>query len=523
VDQPAADRERERGGDRIAGRAPRMHVLMVASEAAPWAKTGGLGDVLGALPEALEKLGHRTTLVIPKYRGVTPPSAEIVTRRVRVGAVARDAALHVAGISPRRRVIFVDIPALFDRDGFYSHSGADYPDNAERFAFLATAALDIAHAGAANTWPDIVHAHDWQAGLVPALLRAQSDRWPALAQAGLVITIHNLAYQGTFPREIVPALGLPWEEFTLDRGEFWGKFSFLKAGITASDVITTVSPTYVRETQSREFGCGFEGVLLARADRYVGILNGIDTRVWDPETDPFLPASYSSSALAGKVACKRALLARFGLPVGDDAIARPLIGMVSRLVDQKGLALVEQAADALTGLDAAWVFLGTGDTKHERFLRELAAKHSARVGVFIGFDESLAHLVEAGADLFLMPSIFEPCGLNQMYSLRYGTVPVVRAVGGLDDTVQPYTSRARRATGFKFRDATAAELVRTVRQALRVYEDRAAWSQLMRQGMAEDHSWQTSAREYVRVYRRARRDAAVRTALLTPGVRHNQV
>jgi len=509
------------GRVRIAGRAPKMHVLMVASELTPFAKTGGLGDVLGALPPALERLGHRTTVVIPKYRGVVPPPSEVVMRRVRVGAMTREAALHVAAVSPRRRIVFVDVPALFDRDGLYGHGGVDYADSAERFAVLATAALDIAHAGGPRAWPDVIHAHDWQAGLVPLLMRATPDRWPALGGAGLVMTIHNLAYQGVFPREVVPSLGLPWDVFTMDRGEFWGKFSFLKAGITSSDVITTVSPAYARETQRHEFGSGFEGVLLAHADRYVGILNGIDTEAWNPETDRWLPASYSSRALGGKTACKRALLERFALPQGDDAMDRPLIGMVSRLVDQKGLALIEEASEALVALDASFVFVGTGDARHERFLRALASRHGSRVGVSIGFDEALAHLVEAGADMFLMPSIFEPCGLNQMYSLRYGTVPIVRAVGGLDDTIRPYTARAVRANGFKFHDATGDELVRTVRHALRVYRDRRAWDRLIRQGMAEDHSWEKSAREYVKVYRRARRDAAGRTALVGSGIGHN--
>ncbi len=269
-----------------------MHVCMIASEMTPFAKTGGLGDVIGALPEALEQLGHRTTVVLPKYRTVTPPPGDVVARRVRVGAVAREARLHVASLSGQRRVVFVDIPALFDRNELYSEGGADYADNAERFAFLAAAALEVAHAGGPRDWPDILHAHDWQAALVPVFVRA-TDRWPALAACGLVLTIHNLAYQGSFPRNIVPALGLPWDVFTIDRGEFWGQFSYLKAGITSSDMVTTVSPTYARETRTKELGLGLDGVLRARGDRYVGILNGIDTRVWSPETDRFLPASFS--------------------------------------------------------------------------------------------------------------------------------------------------------------------------------------------------------------------------------------
>ena len=244
---------------------------MVSSEVAPWAKTGGLGDVLAALPESLERLGHRTTVVVPKYRGIAPRAADVMVRRVRVGTTTRDVGLHVESLSPKRRVIFIDVPALFDRDGIYGQGGVDYPDNGERFAWLAAAALDVAQAGGSHFWPDIIHAHDWQAGLVPLFVRTQSERWAALAESGLVFTIHNLAYQGIFPREIVPALGLPWDVFTMDRGEFWGRFSFLKAGITSSDIVTTVSPTYARETRRREFGNGLEGVLAAE---------GFETRVW---------------------------------------------------------------------------------------------------------------------------------------------------------------------------------------------------------------------------------------------------
>jgi starch synthase len=296
----------------------------------------------------------------------------------------------------------------------------------------------------------------------------------------------------------------------MDTGEFWNQFSFLKSGIAYSDVLTTVSPAYARETQTSEFGAGMEGVLRSRADRYIGILNGIDTDVWNPATDPTLPAHYDADDLSGKAACKRALLAHFSLPVGDDAMARPLVGMVSRLVEQKGVDLVAAAGVELAALDATWVFLGRGDARYEVFLREWSGEHRSRIAAHIGFEEGLAHLVEAGADLFLMPSKFEPCGLNQMYSLRYGTVPVVHGVGGLDDTIQPYTARARRANGFKFRPATVDAMTRTIRQALRLYHDQAAWRPLMLRGMAEDHSWETSAMEYVKVYRRARDEAADR-------------
>jgi starch synthase len=486
---------------------------MVASEATPWAKTGGLADVVAALPTALGSLGHRVTTILPKYRGVRADVGVRLERRVRVGPTEYTVGCETVDLAPRRRAVFIDYPPYFDRDGIYGVGGRDYADSAQRYALLATAALDVAAADIAS-WPaDVIHAHDWQGGLAPALLALTPGRWPALLQSARVFTIHNLAYQGLFPRDVVPAVGLPWRAFDIGGGEFWGQFSYLKAGINYADRITTVSPRYAEEILTPAFGVGMEGVLQARRHRFQGILNGIDTAVWDPETDPHLPAHFGPGDLAGKRVCKRALLERVGLPVGDDALERPLIGLVSRLVAQKGLDLVEGAATALMALDAAWVFVGSGEPRFEEFLKRLAAAHPSRVAAVIGFDESLAHLVEAGSDMFLMPSHFEPCGLNQMYSLRYGTVPIVRAVGGLDDTIQPYTSRAVKANGFKFHDATPDALARTVRQAVRLYRDKERWHPLIEQGMAEDHSWARSAREYVKVYRRARLDAAARSGL----------
>jgi len=483
---------------------------MIASEVSPWAKTGGLADVVGALPEALERLGHRVTVVMPRYRGVTPPPGETVTHRVQLGPTVRDVTLQVATLSAHRRLVTVDVPSLFDRNGLYGVGGVDYPDSGERFGVLCASALELALGERAERPFDVIHAHDWQAGLAATLHRTRPDRYGPLAGVGLVFTIHNIAYQGLCPRDAVPALGLPWSVFRMDTAEFYGQISLLKGGIAYSDFVTTVSPSYARETLRPEFGMGMEGVLRARAGHYVGILNGIDTAVWNPRDDVHLPATYDADDLSGKAVCKRALLDHFRLAVGDDAQARPVIGMVSRLVEQKGLDLIREAAPALMKLDAAWVFVGQGDGRYEEFLQGLANRHPSRVGVHIGFSERLAHLVEAGADMFLMPSKFEPCGLNQMYSLRYGTVPVVTAVGGLDDTVQPYTARARRANGFKLEEYSADALVRTLRHAVRLFAERATWRELMRQGMAVDHSWQTSAKEYVKVYRRAREAAANR-------------
>ncbi len=351
----------------------RLHILMVASEVAPWAKTGGLADVLSGLPSALDDLGHRVTVVLPRYRNVQPPAGETIARRVTVGTFTYDVVLHVASIPRTRRVVFVDCPVLFDREGYYGVGGVDYPDGDRRFALLSVAALDMAQDDPMEP-VDIVHAHDWQGGLAPAWLRIEPQRWTRLAQAGLVFTIHNLAYQGLFPRTSVPALGLDWQVFTMAGAEFWGQISFLKAGINYCDRVTTVSPSYARETLLPGAGSGLEGVLSAKGDRYVGILNGIDTRTWDPASDPWLPAHFEAGRLEGKRTCKRALLERFGLPVGDDALARPVVGMVSRLVDQKGVDLVLSAAASLLRLNATWLFVGSGDPRYERELTALARR-----------------------------------------------------------------------------------------------------------------------------------------------------
>lgn len=494
----------------LAGRTPRLSILHIASEVTPWAKTGGLADVVAALPAALDALGHAVTVVVPRYRGALPEGVPAQPLSVAFGGRTWQGSAQVLSQSRRRRTVFIDVPAWFDRDGLYGTAGRDHPDNAERFAGLAHAALTWAQQSPDAGRFDLVHVHDWQAGLVPALLRTQPERWPRIARAGLVCTIHNLAYQGNFPKDVVPRVGLEWQAFTMDTGEFWGQLSFLKCGITFSDVVTTVSPTYARETVEPAHGSGFDGVLRARQADYVGILNGIDTSAWDPASDVYLPAHFSAEDLTGKRACKRALLERVGLPVGDDALERPVIGLVSRLVDQKGIDLVVAAAPELLALDATWVLVGSGDARYEARFRELAAAYPSRVAVHIGFDEGLAHLVEAGSDMFLMPSRFEPCGLNQMYSLRYGTVPIVRAVGGLEDTVRHFNPRAKKANGFKFAEASPDALARTVRQACRVFRQRETWRRLQRRGMAEDHSWDTSAREYVKVYRRARHRAAIR-------------
>jgi starch synthase len=475
-----------------------MRVLMVASEAVPFAKTGGLADVMGALPQALGRLGHRVDVVMPRYRGIAAPKrAGNVT--VRLGGQVADAGVSIIDAGSVRTV-FIDYPAYFDREFLYGTAGHDYPDNPERFAFLALAALEWGAASGERF--DVVHGHDWQAGLVPMLLRTgRAAR--ALADVPTVFTIHNLAYQGVFDASWLPRLGLGWDLMRIDALEYWGRISYLKSGLMFSRMITTVSPRYAREIQAPEFGFGFDGILRYRSDDVVGILNGIDYDQWDPARDHYIPEQYDAAHLAGKQAAKRALLEQYGLTANEATLAKPLVGLISRLVDQKGFDLIADLADELPRLDCAFVLLGSGDRRYEDLWLGLAARHPDRIGTRIGFDESLAHLIEAGTDLFLMPSRFEPSGLNQMYSMRYGTVPVVRAVGGLADTVRNFNPRTGEGTGFSFDEYSAQALLNTLRWALETYQDRPAWRRIQRAGMAQDFSWDASAREYVKVYERA--------------------
>ena len=481
---------------------------MIASEAQPFSKTGGLADVATALPKALGRLGHDVTLVTPRYRGITAGS--LVDRvSLEVAGHRLSANVYEEALGPGARVLLLDCPELYDRSGIYYDEHGDYPDNAVRYAFLSAAAIDWAIEK--DDAFDIVHAHDWQGGLATVYARR-------LGTAGTpgtvgtkasvprtVFTIHNLAYQGVFEKTWVPRLGLDWSDFTVDGFEYFDRLSFLKAGIKLSDAITTVSPTYAEEIQRPEYGHGFDGIIRDRRDALVGILNGIDHDEWNPLADPHLPAPFDAGNLEGKAAAKRALLETFGFTITDELLARPVIGMVSRMVDQKGLDLIASAAGELAALDATFVIVGTGEPKYQDMWMTLSNWRPEKIRAFIGFDERRAHLVEGGADLFMMPSRFEPCGLNQMYSLRYGTVPVVRAVGGLVDTVRPYNARNGQGNGFLFSDYHPDALMRTLAAALAVYPNRKAWTRLQKNGMRADFSWDHAAGEYVKMYQRLTR------------------
>lgn len=477
-------------------------ILMVASEAVPFAKTGGLADVVAALPKALGKLGHQVTVALPRYRAIAVYGAPTAAFDVEMGGHHYHADVYVQELSPGMRVALVDHPAFFDRDALYGIGSQDYGDNPRRFAFLSLAALEFARLEGEPV--DIVHAHDWQAGLTPVYLRTRYAEDPVLGDAATVFTIHNIAYQGLCSADWLPQLGLGWDVFTVDSLEFWLHASFLKGGIMFSDIVTTVSRRYAQELLTPAFSFGFEGILRHRQSDLVGILNGIDDELWNPATDKHLPRPYSAEDLAGKAEAKRVLLDTFGLPGGDDVLRRPVVAMISRMVDQKGLDLIAAVSEQLPQLGAAFTILGTGEPWYEEMWRSLARRYPDRVGVRIGFDEPLSHVIEAGADVFMMPSRFEPCGLNQMYSLRYGTIPVVRATGGLDDTVRNYDPVTGEGTGFSFHELSGEALLGTLRWALHVFHnDPERWHRLQQSGMARDFSWTASARAYLEAYSRA--------------------
>jgi starch synthase len=463
---------------------------MVSSEAAPFAKTGGLADVVGSLPPALQEIGDQVAVVLPRYASISLAAARRVWDHMQVylGPDLYDLTIYQAAAS--HPVYLVDCPPLFERKALYGEAGKDYADNHIRFAVFARAALGIAR----NLFrTEIFHCHDWQAGLVPAYLRSTFASDPTFLGCRTVFTVHNLAFQGLFPKSVIDDVALDPRLFAPEGLEFWNKVSYMKAGLVYSDALTTVSPNYAREIQSQEMGAGLDGLLRERSSVLTGILNGVDYGEWSPEVDPHIPARYSATDLKGKLVCKQKLLEEFGL--SPDAMGRPLLGLVSRFTPQKGIDLIVDAAPAIFEEDAYIVALGTGDPEYEAALRRLQQEHPGRIAVRIGFDNGLAHRIEAGSDLFLMPSRFEPCGLNQMYSLRYGTPPVVRATGGLDDTIEE-------GTGFKFADTSAEALLSAVRAAVKAYSDPRGWQDRMRRGMAKDYSWRASAAAYSELYRR---------------------
>lgn len=476
-----------------------MKVLLAASEMSPFAKTGGLGDVIGSLPAALAELGHEVTCCLPYYRCVRQVAANAkpmgLNLNIPLGHRTVSGDVLELQLQQRVRVLFVRRDEFFDRSELYHTGIRDYEDNAERFLFFSKAVVELL--GYTKFQTDIVHCHDWQTAFVPVLATyLRQTRGPLFAVKS-VFTIHNIAYQGMFWSLDFPLTNLPGEFFTPAALEYYGQLNLMKGGILFSDAVTTVSKKYAAEIRTPELGFGLDAVLRARDDDLHGILNGVDYARWDPATDPLLVKNYSVSDLAGKRACRAELVKRLGLDVAAD---KPVAAYISRLTEQKGVEVFAGAVEALVGLGLAIVILGKGERRHEEALSELAGKFPKRVCAIIRHDEELSHQIQGGADLLLMPSQFEPCGLTQMYALKYGTIPVVRATGGLDDTVSQYDDKTGAGTGFKFVQYSSAALVEAVKRAVVLYKQPKKWQGLMRNAMACDFSWKASAKEYENLY-----------------------
>jgi starch synthase len=483
-----------------------FNVLFVTSEVFPYSKTGGLADVSHSLPQALNSLGNEVRIITPKY-------GQLDERRLQIHEIKRLKDLSVKinnesytfnikssfihGKNTKAQIYLLENLEFFKNKGIYQNSKTkkDFPNNDERYLFFCKAVLEILEV---LQWkPDVIHCNDWQTGLIPAFIKTVYKDNPHINNIKTVFTIHNLAYQGNFPKESFDKTGLPAEVFSPEGGEFHGQFSYLKSGISYADKITTVSEKYAEEIRTdKEYSCGMEDVLNRRKKDLVGILNGIDYSVWNPSADKVITYRYTYQEIPLKYENKRELLDKFKFEFSEDV---PLIGVISRLVDQKGFDLIVGMLDDLMKENVQMIILGTGEEKYHKFLMAAKKKYSKKLIVHIGFDEDLAHHIEAGCDMYLMPSKYEPCGLNQMYSLKYGTVPIVRNTGGLSDTVINYDQP--KGNGFLFDEYSPKELLKAVKKALEVYEDKNKWYTLIRNGMSLDFSWKISAKKYMDMYK----------------------
>jgi starch synthase len=478
-----------------------MKILLASSEVHPFSKTGGLADMVAALGKALARSGHEASIVTPLYRGIREQFSEIRREDWRfdlpLGSQSVWGGLWSLEVEKGLKVYFVEQPHFFNRVGIYFEHNISYADNAERFIFFSKC---VVHLARYLPWrPDVVHVHDWQTALVPALvLQQHHEGWGNPLQTCL--TIHNLAYQGIFPASAFALTNLPREFFTMETSEFFGHLNCLKAGLAFADVITTVSPRYAREILTEEFGCGLDGFLRKRQNRLFGILNGVDYDEWNPGNDSFLERPYSVTRLAGKTANKIALQKELGLPENKNV---PLFGTISRLADQKGVDIQLGALEEMLNTDMQFVLLGSGSPDFERGYHELARRFPTKVAIRIGYDERLAHRIEAACDFFLMPSRYEPSGLNQMYSLRYGTIPIVRATGGLDDSVIDFTEDSGRADGIKFYEYSSRALAKAIRKALTLYQQPDLLRRCQRKAMKVDFSWERMVDEYLKIYKPA--------------------
>jgi starch synthase len=460
-----------------------MKIALVASEVVPFAKTGGLADVAGALPLALEELGQEIIIIMPAYKAVKNVKSPI--QKSKEGFSYAVAGKNI-------KVYFIEHEGYFNRDGLYQDKAVDYPDNLDRFAFFCKKTLDLLKE--VSFRPEIIHVHDWQASLVPVYLKTLYAQDGFYQNTRTVLTIHNIGYQGLFPKEEFPKLGLDWSLFNIEGLEFYDKINLLKGGVEFSDLINTVSPTYSKEIQSKEFGFGLEGVLAKRRNRLFGILNGVDYTIWNPQSDKFIAKNFSLKDIADKSKNKANLQRTCRLPQRADV---PLLGMVSRLAEQKGFDILAAGIKTICKMELQLVILGTGDPKYHRILGEMVKLYPKVISLHLKFDDALAHNIYAGSDIFLMPSRYEPCGLGQIISLKYGTIPLVFATGGLADTVN-------KDNGFIFQLYSTKELVKAVRQAVAAFNKKKQWQQLVAQAMQLDFSWDESAKKYLQLYAKAK-------------------
>ncbi|MGE4357590.1 MAG: glycogen synthase GlgA [Candidatus Omnitrophota bacterium] len=458
--------------------AENLKILYVASEVEPFAKTGGLADVAGSLPVALEKLGCDIRVVMPRYKNIKTNG-------------------NKGFLGNQVIVYFVEHREYFNRDFLYGTPEGDYPDNLDRFAYFSREVFNVAKEN--NFSPDIIHCNDWQTALVPVYLKTIFKEDPFFKNTKTVFTIHNLAYQGIFPKEQFPRTGLDWSLFNIDGFEFYDKVNIMKGGLIFSDFITTVSPTYSKEIQTKEFGCGLEGLLAKRKDNLIGILNGIDYNIWHPLKDPVIPCKYSFNTIKKKYVNKEYLQLEAGLEINKEI---PLLGIITRLADQKGLDILAPIIDTLCKMDLQFILLGTGDKVYHEIFEQIKVRYPRKTSINLKFDADLARKIYAGSDIFLMPSRFEPCGLGQMISLKYGTIPVVRKTGGLADTIVDYEPHSDTGNGFTFTAYSSVSLLEAIKRALSVYKDKKAWMRLIKRAMEADFSWKVSAQKYLKLYRK---------------------
>ncbi|MGR3318488.1 MAG: glycogen synthase GlgA [Candidatus Anammoxibacter sp.] len=479
-----------------------MNIIFTSSEVAPFAKTGGLGDMVGALPKTLKKAGQDCVIFLPKYKEINDEKFGIkkIDKHITVPLFGKtiDAAIYKTYIDDIP-VYLIENNEYYHRDGIYESNGKEHLDNAERFTFFSRGCLCAIKE--LRIKPDIIHCHDWTTGLIPVYLRTIYKNDAYFKETRTVFTIHNVVYQGIFESGKMEMMELPWDVFTHEGIEYHGKINLLKGGIAFSDFITTVSTAYANEIQTYEFGNGLDGILKHRSNVLRGIINGVDYDIWNPDKDQFIIKQFSGNDLSGKNDCKNDLLAEFELEFKEDV---PLIGMISRLDEQKGIDLLEEIIHDLMDMDVQMCLLGTGKEKFHKLFNGIANRYKGKAGVKLVFDDSLAHKIEAGADMFLMPSQYEPCGLNQLYSLKYGTIPVVRNTGGLSDTIKEYDSISGKGNGFKFDKYSGKEFLKAIQRAVETYNDKDDWLKLIQNAMNEDFSWERSAKEYLGLYEKLR-------------------